>query len=148
MKVLFVCLGNICRSPMAEFIAKDYLKSNQINNIEVSSAGTANYHEGSFFDLRTKKVLDKHKIWYDLEFKSKPISQKLFNNFDWIVTMDDQNYHDVLVRFKNSDKVLKITDLSDKFDRVPDPWYDGNFERTFEILSQLIPKLFLKLESK
>lgn len=140
MKVIFVCLGNICRSPMAEFICKDLLK-NKYHQIQltVDSAGTSGWndgkgvHKGTFLKLKENNIDCKG-------FVSKKLTQKLFDENDIVFVMDNSNYYDVISEFENKNKVIKITDYltNNKYNEVPDPWYTHNFDETFMILNEAI----------
>ena len=120
MKILFVCLGNICRSPMAEFICKDLLKDNK--NIEIDSAGTSGYHDGDDMHSGTKKLLKEKNIFCD-GFSSKKISKSLIFESDFILVMDDQNLKTLINKFGENNKIKKITNYSSNktIEYVPDP---------------------------
>ncbi len=138
--ILFVCLGNICRSPMAEFIAKDIINKNYKNsNINIKSAGTANYHEGENMHKGTFNLLKRKGIYCD-GFLSKPINKQLYDWADIILVMDSNNLNDVKHYFPNTNKVELITNYSTNksINKVPDPWYTGNFEEVYDILLDCI----------
>lgn len=146
MKITFVCLGNICRSPMAQYLALDYVQKNNLSNIEIDSCGTANYHEGEFMHKGTSKILKNLKIDHN-SFKSKQITKKLFDESDYIFVMDDSNYNDVVSKFGNHQKIQKMTDFCTlNYDYVPDPWYSNNFDQTYEILNNSIVNFFKAIE--
>lgn len=145
MKITFVCLGNICRSPMAQYLAIDYLVNNNIKNIEVDSCGTSSYHQGEFMHIGTDKLLTKLNINHH-DFKSKPINKKIFDESDYIFVMDDSNFEDVVNKFGNNKKIKKITDYcSLGYSKVPDPWYDNNFDLVYLILIDSIANFFKQL---
>lgn len=141
MNIIFVCLGNICRSPMAEYICRDLLKNKYSKKLKiiVDSAGTSGYHDGEDMHKSTKKKLLENKI-NEINFISKKITKELFEKNDIIFVMDKNNYKDVINLFGNSNKVILITDylVSQKYDYVPDPWYTNNFDETYSILSESI----------
>lgn len=137
MKVIFVCLGNICRSPMAEFICKNYL-NNQFSelNIEVNSAGTSGYNDGDYMHPKTAKMLSINNI-DNKPFVSKKITLQMVQESDYIFVMDDSNLEDMIDKYSlYKNKIYKITDYSNgEYNYVPDPWYTNNFELTYEILN-------------
>lgn len=140
MKIIFVCLGNICRSPMAEFICKDLLKNKyQQLQLTVDSAGTSGWNDGKGVHKGTALKLKENNIDYS-GFVSKKLTKKLFDENDIVFVMDDSNYYDVVSEFKNKNKVIKITDYLKKikYSEVPDPWYTHNFDETFMILNEAI----------
>lgn len=137
-KIVFVCLGNICRSPMAEFICKHLYKT-KFNNLDLSicSAGTSGWHDGQDVHNKTKQMLIKNKIECS-GFASQKITKEMFDNNDFIIVMDDSNLINVNKMFNNTNKnkVFKITDYSNgKYDFVEDPWYTDNFQKVYDILT-------------
>jgi protein-tyrosine phosphatase len=152
-KILFVCMGNICRSPAAEGIAKKFLETRGLNGtIEVDSAGTLDYHTGELPDPR----MIKHalKRGYQLDSHARHFnSKKDFDYFDYIVTMDDDNFREITSLDKNNkytDKVFKMVSFCNKMkvNEVPDPYYsrsDG-FNYVLDILEDSIEGLLKKVE--
>ncbi|HSP89094.1 MAG TPA: low molecular weight protein-tyrosine-phosphatase, partial [Ignavibacteriaceae bacterium] len=139
-KVLFVCLGNICRSPSAEGVLKKFIKDEHLEDkIEVDSCGTIDYHQGETPDSRTQRHALKRG--YILNHRAKKfIPEKDFVETDYIVAMDNSNYSDILSfdtsnKFRN--KVYKLSQFSDKikFNEVPDPYYKGaeGFEEVLDL---------------
>ncbi|OCX43390.1 phosphotyrosine protein phosphatase [Campylobacter ornithocola] len=137
-KIIFVCLGNICRSPMAEFIMKDLIsKANLNNKFIISSAGTSGYHDGEDMHYKTKALLSNKNI-ITKPFYSKKLNLKMCKENDLIIVMDNNNYNEVVKKFPNfKHKIQKITSyaLELGYDEVPDPWYSNNFNETYDILS-------------
>lgn len=141
MKVLFVCLGNICRSPMAEGILRDLAKTRGIL-LEVESAATYSGHEGEHPDSRAQTEMKKrgHSIQ---QIRSRPIAQSDYHEFDRIFVMDKNNLRDVLSRSPDSSSTEKI-DLflnqawPGKDLEVPDPYFGGQqgFERVYSLLER------------
>ena len=139
-QLLFVCLGNICRSPSAENIM-NYLieKANLSKYIVCDSAGTGGYHIGSPPDSRMTYAAKMRNI--KLQGSARKFEVKDFNNFELILTMDKENYRDVL-RLDHSgkyrNKVRLMCDFCRYFDvkEVPDPYYGGSdgFDYVIEIL--------------
>ena len=140
-KILFVCLGNICRSPSAEAVMKGLVEKAGIRNMfEIDSAGTAAWHEGEPADPRMQ--VHARKRGYNLTSISRPVDPQVdFEKFDYIVAMDDHNMRELknMARKKeHHDKLYKMTDFSREFNyrSVPDPYYGG--EEGFELVLDLL----------
>lgn len=138
MKILFVCLGNICRSAAAEAIMKSQLTQHGVSDYQVDSAGTVDYHQGELADARMRDHAAKRE--YDITSISRQVVPEDVERFDWILVMDEQNWRDIHVmlpatahhkihRFADFCQVQQITE-------VPDPYYGGaqGFERVIDIL--------------
>jgi protein-tyrosine phosphatase len=146
-KILMVCLGNICRSPLAEGILKSKLNSDKFI---IDSAGTGAWHAGELPDFRSIDVAKKHQI--DLtDQRARQFTKQDFKDFDYIYVMDESNYRNVLnLAESNSDneKVKLIMDHSDlKIKNVPDPYYGGNdgFEKVYQMLDNACTNIAKKL---
>jgi len=139
-KILFVCMGNICRSPAAEAVFKKLVKEKNLEKeFFIDSAGTIGFHQGSKADQRMILTATKRNI--NMDSISRPIKKEDAKNFDYIITMDEQNYFDVLsLAKKNEGKLLRMTDfLSKKYDyvkEIPDPYYGK--EKGFEFVLDLL----------
>ncbi len=139
-QLLFVCLGNICRSPSAENIMNHLIEKANLNDrIVCDSAGTGGYHIGSPPDSRMTYAAKMRGI--NLKGSARKFQVEDFNNFDLILTMDRENYRDVLrldSTGKYGDKVRLMCDFCRYFDvkEVPDPYYGGQdgFDHVIEIL--------------
>lgn len=152
-RVLFVCLGNICRSPAAEGIFKDILLKQSIQNqFIVDSAGTAGYHIGALPD---KRMRYHGKLrGYDFDSKARKFDIEDFSDFDYIITMDDNNYNDVMRLAPDiaaRAQVYKMTDFSSKhtYDHIPDPYYEGadGFELVLDLLEDACEGLLAKVKN-
>ncbi len=138
-RVLFVCLGNICRSPMAHGIFRHLAKEKGIS-IFIDSAGTSGFHEGETPDARAQKTMKEHGISiHDLH--SRPFSVKDFDDFDLILVMDDSNYSNVLKLSRNETDKTKVHRMmsilhESKNEDVPDPWFGGQsgFTQVYNML--------------
>jgi protein-tyrosine phosphatase len=154
VRVLFVCLGNICRSPLAEGIFKDKVKAAGLQNfIEADSCGTSNYHIGSQPDPRTIANASRNGI--TLDHCGRQFSIDDFENFDYILAMDRSNYNNILRLQGGSafaDKVMLMRDFDplEKGGEVPDPYYGGEqgFQNVFEILDRTMTSLLTHLRKE
>jgi protein-tyrosine phosphatase len=138
-KILMVCLGNICRSPLAEGILKSKLPTSQFT---VDSAGTASYHIGSAPDRRSVAVAKKYGINIS-HLKGRQFNVNDFDKFDLIYVMDESNYQNVvsLARHeadKNKVKLILNEVYPNQNFSVPDPYYGGEqgFENVFKMLDE------------
>jgi protein-tyrosine phosphatase len=141
-KILFVCLGNICRSPAAEGVMRSLLKKENLDDkVFVDSAGTIDYHCGECADIRMIKHAARRG--YDLQpHRARMFDpQSDFEEFDLIITMDNKNYSDVIRSDRSGrsrDKIFKMTSFSMNYeeDEVPDPYYSGGegFEYVLDLL--------------
>jgi protein-tyrosine phosphatase len=137
-KILMVCLGNICRSPLAEGILKSKLPS---AHFFVDSAGTSGFHSGSAPDSRSIEVAKKNGLDISQQ-RSRPFRAYDLEKFDIIFVMDTANYHDVIKYAQNDEerqKVKLILNYSNSKTReVPDPYYGGEngFEHVYNLLEE------------
>ncbi len=144
-----VCLGNICRSPLAEGILSDKISK---MNVTVDSAGTAGYHIGSKPDSRAIDIAKKNNI--DISnLRARKFEFSDFINFDKIYVMDENNYVDIIGLAETKDqasKVVLITDVLDSESYVPDPYYGdlADFEKVFNLLDKICQKIANKIESR
>lgn len=150
MKVLMVCLGNICRSPLAEGILKSKVDA---TNIYVDSAGTAGYHVGNAPDPRSIKVAHEHGIDISSQVCRK-FTVSDFDTFDLIYAMDKSNYGNIIHlarRKEDAEKVkLLLSELNTEHIEVPDPYYDAEdgFENVFQMIDKACNNITERLESK
>lgn len=147
MKILMVCLGNICRSPLAEGILKHKIKEAGLD-WEVESAGTGSWHIGEAPDPRSQKIAKINGIDISKQKAQKFIPEH-FNQFDRIYVMDSSNFRDVLQLAKtesHKNKVELIMNLVDpgKNTAVPDPYYDDKLYLTvYEMLDKACEMIIL-----
>ncbi|MEX1191786.1 MAG: low molecular weight protein-tyrosine-phosphatase [Brumimicrobium sp.] len=141
MKILMVCLGNICRSPMADGLLRKKIKEQGLN-AEVDSAGTGDWHVGEAPDDRMRETGKKFGVPID-ELRGRQFKVADYDNFDRIYVMDQSNYKNVLALARNQedrDKVELILNVSNpgKDLEVPDPYFGGDegFKNIFKMLDE------------
>jgi len=145
MRILMVCLGNICRSPLAEGILKHKVRQRGLD-WEVDSAGTGNWHTGELPDSRSIATARQYGIDITSQ-RARQFHAADFERFDRIFVMDTQNYRDVLRLAQNDahrEKVQLILDLTHPGENrsVPDPyWDDDGFDQVFNMLDAACGKL-------
>ncbi len=148
-KILFVCLGNICRSPLAEGIMLKLISDKNLT-LEIDSAGTSNFHAGEKPDNRT--VLNAKKHGVDLtRLRARQFSEKDFDDFDAIYVMDKSNMTNVLAHAKNKEQEQKVelflnTLFPNQNMEVPDPYFGGEegFEDVFNLIYSTCEKMIEK----
>ncbi len=154
-KILFVCLGNICRSPSAEAVMKAKLEEHGLSNkYYVDSAGITGFHAGEPADSRMKQHAIRRN--YHLTSISRPVDPKYdFKEFDYVIGMDDQNIRDLNNLAKSPEdkkKISRMTDYCSKYvhDSVPDPYYGGasGFELVLDLLEDACEGLINKIENE
>ena len=144
-----VCLGNICRSPLAEGILKNKTKH---LNITVDSAGTAGYHIGNLPDKRSIEIAKKYNI--DLtNQRARQFTSNDFNAFDIIYAMDTSNYSHLIALAKNQEERKKVKMILNElnpelYESVPDPYYGGDngFQNVYDMLDKACNKIVSKIE--
>jgi protein-tyrosine phosphatase len=151
MKILMVCLGNICRSPLAEGILKSKLPQ---NNFTVDSAGTSNYHIGELPDKRSIAVANKHNIDISNQ-RGRLFSIDDFEKFDLIYAMDSSNFENIIKLARTTDDISKVNLILDEIPNyhltdVPDPYYGGpnGFNNVFKMLDLACHNISNKLISR
>jgi protein-tyrosine phosphatase len=146
-----VCLGNICRSPLAEGILQSKLPGD--GKFFVDSAGTSNYHIGELPDTRSIEVARKYGIDITSQ-RGRQFQISDFNEFDLIYAMDSSNYNNILQLARNSEDETKVKlILNELIDservNVPDPYYGGDsgFEHVFHLLNEACDRIVEKFSS-
>ena len=135
IKVLFVCMGNICRSPMAEFVFKHLVRQKGLSDqFEIDSAGTESCNEDCHAGIHhgTRQKLQAEKIPFE-EHYSRCIRPTDYKHFDYILAMDDGNIADIIkiVGPDNEHKIHRLLDFADYPHNIRDPWYTGNFNESY-----------------
>ncbi|MDC1024381.1 low molecular weight phosphotyrosine protein phosphatase [Flavobacteriales bacterium] len=149
MKILMVCLGNICRSPLAEGILKSKTK-----NLEVDSAGTAGYHIGKQPDIRSIDIAKKHNIDLTSQ-RARQFSTRDFDDFDKIYVMDNDNYSKIISLARNQEDMDKVDLILNEiypkeYKSVPDPYYGGDegFQNIYNLLETSCEVIAKKYETR
>ena len=139
-KICFVCLGNICRSPMAEFIMKNLVNEEW----QIESRATSSWEHGNPIHPGTQKILKKYCVSYDKCKSSQQISRDDFRNFDVIIGMDIDNVRDLkrMSQGKYDDKIFLFVTGG-----VPDPWFTGDFEATYDLVKQGCEQWLVRLKN-
>jgi len=155
IKILFVCLGNICRSPSAEAVMKGLVKNaGRGDEFDIDSAGTAAWHAGEQADARMQTHALKRD--YNLTSISRKVNPEFdFNHFDYIIAMDEQNMSDLQDMVESDEQQAKLhmmTDFSNKYDynHIPDPYYGGDsgFELVLDLLEDACHGLLMHLDDE
>ncbi len=155
IRVLFVCLGNICRSPAAEGLMRAVVEANDdADRWVIDSAGTGGYHVGDLPDRRMR--IHAQRRGYDLTHRARKVRESDFADFDIIVAMDSANVRDLKEMAPNIESEAKIVPmidfvtLSTRYDHIPDPYYEGSegFELVLDLLENGTANLYDSLSRK
>jgi protein-tyrosine phosphatase len=146
MKILMVCLGNICRSPLAHGILEGKVKAAGLD-IEVDSAGTNGYHDGELPDSRSVSKANE----YDLDItdqRSRQITKNDIQEFDLIYVMDTSNYNNVIAHCNSEEEKAKVKMIMNEIEpgkniSIPDPYFGGEdgFEKVYQMLDLACDKI-------
>lgn len=140
-RICFICLGNICRSPMAEYILKDMLIKNNIDNVIVESRATSYEEQGNDMYPKAKKVLNQKGIPYNRR-EAKRLENKDYDKYDIFYYMEDKNLKNIERILDSTDKCQKLLDKD-----IEDPWYTNNFEKVFEEIEQGCKEIIKKIKN-
>ena len=152
VKVLFVCLGNICRSPLAEAIFQTQITQKGFDHlVEMDSCGTANYHVGDLPDGRTRANAMKNGV--AINHRGRQLSHHDLERYDFVLAMDRSNYRNILAlenagHHEHKIMLMRNFDPLKSNDEVPDPYYGGekDFQEVFEILDRSVRGFIQHLE--
>ena len=150
IKVLFICHGNICRSPMAELLFKEYVKSKgKEKYFLIDSAATSTEEIGNPVHYGTRKILDSLNIDYS-QTRAKQITLDMYKNFDYIIIMDEYNRYNITRRLGEaySYKIHKLLDYTSTPKDIADPWYTGDFNLTYKEIKMGIEAFYEFLEKE
>ena len=135
---MFVCHGNICRSPMAEFVFLDMVKKRGLSDrITAASSATSTEEIGNDIHRGTKRILDKYAISYSRR-EAVQLTRRDYEKYDLFVGMDSYNIRNMHHIFGSDPegKVVKLLDFTSRGGDVADPWYTGNFEETYRDVTE------------
>lgn len=134
IKVLFICHGNICRSPMAEFVFRDMIqKRNLGTQFHIASAATSTEEIGNPVHYGTVRKLREHGISTEGKYAVQ-LRKKDYQAYDYIIGMEYRNIHNIdrVIGSDPEHKVYKLLDFSENPRDIADPWYTGDFDRTYD----------------
>lgn len=137
INVIFVCLGNICRSPMADAVFQQMVKEAGLSaQISVDSAGTGSWHIGEKPHRGTQRVLAEHNIPYNGRAR-RITTNDIGNPTNYIIVMDQSNYNDVVREFGQHPRLHRLMEFATDSNEinVPDAYYTGNFDYVYELIT-------------
>lgn len=150
ISIMFVCLGNICRSPMAEFLMKDYIeKKGESENFLIKSSATSMWENGNPVHYGTKKILDGLGISCAGKY-SELLTAQDYDKYDYFIGMDESNRR-AMTRLFNGDpdgKVSLLLDYTENPRDVADPYYTGDFDATYRDLITGISAFYARISDK
>ncbi|WP_182201472.1 low molecular weight protein-tyrosine-phosphatase [Paraliobacillus salinarum] len=152
INVLFVCLGNICRSPMAEAVFRRLVEEEGIaDKFHIDSAGIGDWHVGNPPHEGTRKILEQRNISYE-GMQARQVVKADWEKFDYIVAMDQQNMHDLEAIEKEVEgvKVARLMDYVEKAEEenVPDPYFTKNFDYTYHLVDKGCKALLAEIKQE
>lgn len=154
-RILFVCLGNICRSPLAEAIMRQLLAEDPVasSRIEVDSAGIGGWHQGELADPRMRAHAARRGI--EMMHRARQVTDRDFDTFDLIIAMDDGNYEalrELAPTLEQQAKVVRMADYLEQmpWDHIPDPYYGGasGFELVLDLLTEACTRLYQRCKAQ
>lgn len=151
IKILFVCHGNICRSPMAEFLLKDMVKrAGRENEFEIASAATSREEIGNPVHPGTRNKLEKLGISVAGK-TARQMTRQDYEYYDYVIAMDKSNLHNIesIIDVDDMHKVSLLLDYTDRRGSgIADPWYTGNFDVTYDDIMLGLQGLLIYLDKK
>ena len=150
IRICFVCLGNICRSPMAEYVMKEKVEHlNLEKNFYITSRATSYEEQGNEMHRGTKTKLQEHNIRYNKHCATR-LEKDDYNKYDYFICMDNSNVNNTKKIFGSdpNNKIFRLLDITDLKRDVLDPWYTGNFTDTYNDINIGTDKLLEILQKK
>jgi len=147
IKIMFVCHGNICRSPMAEYVMKDIISKNKKEyKYYVASSATSREEIGNDIYPPAKNVLKKNNIKFS-HHEAHQLTKDEYEEFDYIVIMEEYNLRNLKYIIPDFSKVYKLGDFS-KIGEISDPWYSGRFDECYSEIKKSCEAMFRYLEEQ
>lgn len=146
-RILFVCLGNICRSPMAEYVLKDLVKKQGLEDeFVIESAATSNEEIGNGMHYGTRQKLEEVGILYG-NHRARQLTAEDYDKYDYLIGMEESNIKNMLriLGEDSQNKVYRLLDFSKSPRDIADPWYTGNFDKTYEDILEGCKEFLKKL---
>ncbi len=134
IKILFICHGNICRSPLAEFLFRDYVEKKGLGDqFEIASAATSSEEIGNPVHRGTRRILDSLGIPCG-EKRARKMTKQDYEKYDYLIGMDQWNISNIMriIRQDPEGKVHKFLDFTKRPGDIADPWYTGDFQSTYQ----------------
>ena len=152
IRIMFVCLGNICRSPLAEAVFRHHAKEAGLEDVfDIESSGTGGYHVGDQADARMRQTATRYGMSLETH-RAQQFAASHFEEFDHIFVMDKTNLHDVLFlddadHFGNKVRLFREFDPEPEDFQVPDPYFGGDqgFDRVYSIVDRTVERLLERL---
>ena len=148
IQILFVCLGNICRSPMAEAVMKHLIEKEGLSSkVKVDSAATSSWHIGDPPHRGTQSKLNEYGI-STTGMKGRQLQKEDFEAFDYIIGMDNSNVENIcqMLGQPNHPKIFRFLDITSHKKDVPDPYYTGDFQETYDLVEEGCKTLLQKIK--
>lgn len=148
IKIIFICHGNICRSPMAEYVLKDMVEKLEIaDNFYIDSAATSTEEIGNGVHRGTRQKLTEMNILCG-NHRARQITKNDYDEYDYLIGMDSANIRNIgrIVGFDREKKVYKLLDFTNRQGDIADPWYTGNFDITYDDIVEGCEGLLRSLE--
>lgn len=149
-KILFICHGNICRSPMAEFIMKNLVHQAKLGDqFQIDSAAATSDAVGMPMDPRASRQLEQKGIPYSTHHARK-MTKEDYHKYDYLICMDEENFMDMnqITAGDPEHKEYKIRSFAGSYEDVDDPWYTNDFETAFDQIEAGCRGLLNKIENK